>query len=99
MRCIIIINTLLLNDNDCFNTDSNKCIEFNFINNFNSDKDFNQFIKNKNNNKLWIYRNKLANIILSYMKKNNIPSIEKSGKYTNLPTIFETKLIFWPISL
>ena len=51
---------------------------------------------NKNlkfNKKKWEKRNKYCDIIISYMRENNIPSIEEYGKYKGLPTIFELQLI------
>jgi len=47
----------------------------------------------KNNKKKWDKRNKYCDIIISYMRENNIPSIEKNGKYEGLPTILEIQLI------
>ena len=47
----------------------------------------------KNNEKKWRKRNEYCDKIISYMRENNIPSIEESGKYTGLPTIFELQLI------
>lgn len=45
------------------------------------------------NKKKWERRNIYCDKIISYMRENNIPSIEKQGIYKNLPTVLELKLI------
>ena len=52
----------------------------------------------KNNGKIkrdeiWDMRNKYCNKIINYMRENGIPSIEPKGKYKNLPTKLELRLM------
>lgn len=47
----------------------------------------------KKKSKKWEKRNIYCYKIISYMRENNIPSLEEKGLYKGLPTILELKLI------
>jgi len=49
--------------------------------------------KCRSNKDEWIKRNIECHKIITYMRENNIPQLEESGKWTGLPTEYELKLI------
>lgn len=50
-------------------------------------------LKLKRNDKNWLLRDKKCRQIINKMRLKGIPSVEKDGKYINLPTVQELKLI------
>ena len=50
-------------------------------------------LKLNNKNELWDKRNKLCDKIIQNMREKQLPSIEQNGKWKNLPTKEELKLI------
>ena len=53
----------------------------------------NNYEKCRENDEEWIKRNEECHKIITYMRENNVPSIETSGQWLGLPTEHELKLI------
>lgn len=52
-----------------------------------------EYNKVDNDCTIWVNRNKYCERLIKKMRKDEIPNLEKSGKYKGLPTVHELKLI------